>query len=108
MAIQAEFAYVGVPRASYDSMIPMVEAKLRAAPGFMAHLAAETADGFHVTEVWESEAALRTWLREVIAPVMAKAGGTAPEPTIQPLHHAIVNGTRTAGVPVVDTTGRVR
>jgi heme-degrading monooxygenase HmoA len=90
MAIQAEFAYPGVRRDSYDGMIPQVEAKLGSTPGFIAHLAAETADGFRVVEVWESEDALRAWLRDTIAPMMVSAGGAAPEPTIQPLHYLIV------------------
>lgn len=90
MAIQAEFAYLGVTGDSYDSMIPQVEAKLESTPGFIAHFAAETSDGFRVAEVWESEQALRAWLRDTIAPMMASAGSAAPTPTIQSLHHMIV------------------
>ena len=90
MAIQAEFTYPGVRRDSYDGMIPEVEAKLRSTRGFVAHFAAETADGFRVVEVWESEAAMRAWLQGTIAPMMASAGGAAPQPTVRPLHHLIV------------------
>jgi len=73
VAIQTEFAYPGVRRDSYDSMIPEVEPKLRSTKGFIAHSAAETADGFRVVEVWESEAAMRAWLQDTIAPMMASA-----------------------------------
>ena len=90
MAIQAEFAYPGVRRDSYDGMIPEVEAKLRLTSGFIAHFASETTDGFSVVEVWESEAAMRAWLQDTIAPIMARAGGAAPQPTMRPLHHLIV------------------
>jgi hypothetical protein len=84
VAIQAEFAYPGVRRDSYDSIISEVEAKLRLAMGFIAHSAAETEDGFRVVEVWESEAAMLPWLQDTIAPMMASAGGAASEPTASP------------------------
>jgi quinol monooxygenase YgiN len=90
VAIQAEFAYPGVRRDSYDSMIPEVEAKLPSTKGFIAHSAAESADGFRVVEVWESEAAMRAWLQDTIAPMMASAGAAAPQPTGRALHHLIV------------------
>jgi heme-degrading monooxygenase HmoA len=92
MAIRAQLSYPGVTQENYDSMIPQVEDKLRAAPGFIAHLASATADGFQVTEVWESREALDTWLRETIAPMMAGAGGSTPEVQVRPLHHVVVNG----------------
>ena len=57
---------------------------------FIAHSAAETADGFRVVEVWESEAAMRAWLQDTIAPIMASAGGAAPQPTMRPLRHLIM------------------
>ena len=91
MAIQAEFDSAGVDQASYDSMIPQVEAKLRTRPGFIAHVAKKTSDGFRVTEVWESQAALDAWLQEVISPMMQGAGSAAPRPNVEPVHHVIVN-----------------
>jgi len=43
-----------------------------------------------VVEVWESEAAMRAWPQDTIAPKMATAGGAAPQHTVRRLHHRIV------------------
>jgi hypothetical protein len=90
MAVQVHAHYPGVTREAYDAMIPQVEARLRAAPGFIVHLSAPAADGWRVIEVWASREAADAWLRETIAPMMAGAGGAAPEVQVQPVHHVIV------------------
>ena len=92
MAILARLQYPHVDSESYDLMIPQVGQALRNAPGFIAHLATQTPDGFDVIEVWASQEALDTFIRETIAPTMEGAGGTAPVPETHTLYHTIVAG----------------
>jgi hypothetical protein len=44
----------GMTRTLYRHAIDQVRAQLQAAPGFVAHAGTPTAQGFHVTEIWES------------------------------------------------------
>jgi hypothetical protein len=77
-------------REMYDGMFQQVGGKLRVAPGFIAHLAGPTAGGWSITEVWESQEALETFVRDTIAPMMAGAGLPIPEPQIRPIHNLVV------------------
>jgi heme-degrading monooxygenase HmoA len=92
MAILAQLNYVGVSQEDYDSMMPQVEPRLRAARGFIAHLSEQKADGWQVFEVWESQEALNAWLREEIAPAMSKAGGSMPAVQTHPIHYLLIKG----------------
>jgi hypothetical protein len=92
MAILARLNYAGVDQKSYNTMIGEVEPRLRAAPGFVAHIAVRQGDGFEVTEIWESNEALETWIRNVINPMMLNAGGIPPEVNRVPIHHYAISG----------------
>lgn len=92
MAVLAHLTYMGVKQTDHDAMIGQVEPQFLAAPGFIAHIAIKQDDGFQVTEIWESDEALQTWIREVITPMMQNAGGAAPKMESVPIHHLVLNG----------------
>lgn len=48
--------------------------QLKSFPGFIMNANGPTADGFRVTEVWESQEAHERWVREVIAPAARGVG----------------------------------
>ena len=52
--------------------------------GLLLHVAGETASGFRVIDVWQSEEAFRRF-GEALAPIMAKLG-LNEEPEVYPVH----------------------
>ena len=52
--------------------------------GLLLHVAGETASGFRVIDVWQSEEAFRRF-GEALAPIMAKLG-LEEEPEVYPAH----------------------
>ena len=74
----------------YDGMFQQIGDKLRAAPGFIAHLAGPTAGGWGITEVWESQAAAEAFYSGTIAPMMEGAGVPMPEIQYRPIHNLVV------------------
>lgn len=52
--------------------------------GLLVHVAGETASGFRVIDVWESEEAFRQF-GEALAPIMAKLG-LEEQPEVYPVH----------------------
>ena len=71
---------VSAPAATYDAVHAAVLERAGAAvDGLLLHLARPTADGFQVTEVWESREEWERANREVVWPVVAEVlGGQAP------------------------------
>jgi hypothetical protein len=53
-------------------------------PGILAHAAGQSASGFRVVDVWESEEACNRF-GEVLAPILQEAGVSDP-PEIYPVH----------------------
>lgn len=52
--------------------------------GLLLHVAGETASGFRVIDVWQSEEAFRQF-GEALAPIMARLG-LEEEPEVYPVH----------------------
>ncbi len=71
---------VSAPVETYDAVhAAMLERTGAAVDGLLLHLGRSTADGFQVTEVWESREEWERANREVVRPVVAEVlGGQAP------------------------------
>ena len=75
---------------TYDGLCRQVSEHLRAAPGFIAHLAGPAAGGWGITEVWESREAADAFYSGAIAPMMAAAGLPMPTIEFRPLHNVAI------------------
>src|SRR6478609_3696397 len=58
----------------YRNAIDQVRAQLTAAPGFLAHAGTPMAQGFRVTEIWESQEDCQRFLERVIIPMAQQVG----------------------------------
>ena len=73
----------------YEGIIKGLEAAgLANVPGRLYHVAAQYENGWHVTDVWESEEAFNKF-GETMVPLLVKNGGTPVEPSILPVHNII-------------------
>lgn len=91
MAVIAVFEDPSLTKQNYEESIRQLMGKAKAespsdwpVKGLLAHIAGETAGGFRVIDVWESEEALRQF-GEALAPVM-KAIGIKAQPVVSPAH----------------------
>lgn len=92
MAIVAVFQGPTLTRARYEaSILELTGGRARVekpsdwpVEGLLVHVAGETARGFRVIDVWESEEAFRRF-GEKLAPIMAKLG-LAEQPEVYPVH----------------------
>lgn len=78
----------GMTQQQYDTMIQQLEPKLKAQPGFVFHTAGPAEEGWYVLEVWDSQTAHETWLREIVTPAMQAAGAAPLRQHEIPLHNA--------------------
>jgi hypothetical protein len=81
------------PREAYDGLAnsPELLAAVKAAPGFIAHLAVAGADGVTIMEVWHSRADAERFVAETILPALRQAGiPEAPRVEYQELHNLIL------------------
>lgn len=69
----------GVTHEDYDRMVAALGPLLTATPGFITHVAGPIADGFRVTELWETEAAHSEWYTTHVARYVPDG---APQPRI--------------------------
>ena len=92
MAFKTHGLLPGMTQDVYEGMFQQVGAKLRVAPGFIAHIANATDDGWEVIEVWESEAAAMGWLNDNVYPMMRAAGAPLPELHGRPVHNLVLAG----------------
>jgi len=67
MAIEMRMVIQGASTEQMQTLIAQVGDKMKTFPGFIAHASGPLEDGFHVTELWESQEAHERWVREVIA-----------------------------------------
>jgi len=70
---------------NYDALITQHQPLLRRQPGFRAHYAHPSPDGFTITEVWDSERDYAAWYDGNIRPHQAPG----VEPTITKLHSVV-------------------
>ncbi|MFE7511548.1 antibiotic biosynthesis monooxygenase family protein [Streptomyces sp. NPDC057540] len=97
MAVIVTFTFPGAGQELYDAVIARVTGGrgfTRFAdlgnPGLLSHAAGPAHDGFHVTEVWESEEALEAHAK-TFGPILADLGHADVRPTIFPAHNFVVH-----------------
>ena len=78
----------GMTEDMYDAMASALLPLLAQRPGFIAHAARPVEGGWHVMEIWASEAHHDSWAKEVVLPAMPE-GIDPPELTVQPLHNVL-------------------
>jgi heme-degrading monooxygenase HmoA len=74
MAYATRAEIPGMTRDQYNGMFQQVGPRLKTQPGFVFHMSGRADDGYYAIEVWDSEAAHKAWIRDVIEPA-ASAGG---------------------------------
>ena len=83
MAVAIEMRFRGATLDQYDQVLQ----KMGLTPGgatpakAISHWVAETPDGLHIVDVWESREAYDTFAAEKIGPYSAEAGITEPPET---------------------------
>jgi hypothetical protein len=91
MAVVMSMHWAGVTPEQYNTVRDTVDWEETPAAGGQVHVAWFDAEGFHVTDVWESQQAFETFFAERLAPAIQKAGITgAPETGFSPLHRRFV------------------
>ncbi len=71
--------HVAAPIEGYDAVHARFLAQTDlAVDGMLVHIGCPDGDGFQVIEVWESKDKFDQFNREVVAPMVAEAGGGAP------------------------------
>jgi quinol monooxygenase YgiN len=88
MAILVLFEAAGVTQAKYDQVTQEVLPGNKPTAGLLYHVAAPTADGFRVVEVWESEASMEKFFQASLRQALQKANINV-QPQIAPVHNII-------------------
>ena len=72
---------VAAPVELYDALHTALRGRTGSSvEGLLVHLARETADGFQVTEVWESRAQYDRYVDDVLTPVLDELSGGRASP----------------------------
>ena len=87
MAIQAYTQVPGMSSEMYDGMFAQASPALLAAPGFIAHIATPMEGGMAVTELWESQEAMETFLNAHVYPMAEAAGMPLAPPMVATIHN---------------------
>jgi len=88
--ILVQFTYPDTDLKVYEGIVKDLEAAgLGNIPERLYHVAAKHGDGWHVTDVWESEEAFNKF-GETMIPLQIKNGGTPTKPSILPVHNIVV------------------
>lgn len=89
MAIEMRQELAGLTREQAEAVAALVNERARNAPGFILHASGPTANGYHVTEVWDSREAFEQFSEEVMVPLMQRLGVSGP--TSPPRYLPITN-----------------
>ena len=83
MAVAVVLEFEGATLDQYDQVIGKMGFSPggKAAPGSLFHWAAETDNGFRVTDVWQDRETFERFAEEQIGPFTAEAGITSPPKT---------------------------
>jgi hypothetical protein len=72
---------VPAPIGLYDALHAEIDRRAPGgADGLLLHIGRETAAGFQVIEVWESQQSYERFTTEILGPVMAQLSGGQPPP----------------------------
>jgi hypothetical protein len=89
MAIVAYFELPGMSQTQYEQTLKGLEDKGLGAPdGRLHHVAWNTAQGWRVLDIWESEEKLGKFAEGLI-PIMTGTGATPAQPQIFTVHNII-------------------
>jgi hypothetical protein len=80
MAVAVEMDFRGATAAQYDQILEKAGLTPGGATptGAIAHWVAETDDGLHIVDVWESREVFDQYMAEYIGPYSAEVGMTEP------------------------------
>ena len=87
MAVLVTAEVPGQTKEGYDGMAAGLAAPLRQAKGLLMHMAAQTADGFRIIEVWESAEDANGFFAKFVHPNLPE--GIKPKRSFQELHNVI-------------------
>jgi len=88
--ILVQFTFPDTDVKVYEGIVKDLEAAgLGNIPERLYHVAAKHGDGWHVTDVWESEEAFNKF-GETMIPLQIKNGGTPTKPSILPVLNIVV------------------
>ena len=90
MAILMRAEVRGLTKELYESLMGQFEPKIKAAPGFVTHVAGPIPGGWVVTEIWESPEQFNTWLTGTVMPAAMAAGMAVPIVTMTPVGRVIL------------------
>lgn len=88
--IVIQFTMEKMNSSQYDKVIADLDAAgFGNIPGRLFHVAAQQGEGWHVTDVWESEEAFKNFA-ETMVPILASTGVEPAEPLVLAVHNMIV------------------
>ena len=87
MAVLVTAEVAGQTTQGYDSMLSVLEAALKAAPGFILHTAFPVEGGWRVVEMWDSKREADEWYAKNVAPNLPP--GIRPKRSVQELHSLV-------------------
>lgn len=73
-------------KSDYDALRNMVKWETDHAKGGLMHVAAFDDKGMHVTDIWETEADLQSFVADRLGPAMEKLKLAPPEMAVYPVH----------------------
>ena len=89
MAIVVTFTPQSMDAKQYDEIIRRLAAAGAGAPrGRLHHVCYGTGSNLQVTDIWESEEALRTF-GETLMPILQEIGVDPGQPDVSPVHNTI-------------------
>jgi hypothetical protein len=95
VAVGVILEFDGATLDQYDQVIQKMGFQPRgpSVPGCLFHWATPTANGFRVTDVWETREQFDQFAQEKIGPLAAEAGITSPpKPTFYEVHNYLTAG----------------
>jgi hypothetical protein len=93
MAVFMSMLWEGVTPAQYDQVRNIVDWEGKPADGGLFHVAGFDEQGLHVTDIWETPDAFRTFVDERLMPGVQQVGiQSQPKVEIFPLHASFLPG----------------
>ncbi|WP_042418128.1 hypothetical protein [Streptacidiphilus anmyonensis] len=91
MAVVMSMRWAGVTPDQYESARAVVHWEDRAPDGGIMHASWFEADGLHVVDIWDTEAAFQQFSLKRLMPVVRRLGVTEePQVSFSPLHRRFV------------------
>jgi hypothetical protein len=78
--------YPGMDQAQYDAVERELKRNDQPAPGEVLSVVGPLDGGFQIFDVWESQEAFETYMRERVQPVFEKLGVQAPRVKVFPVY----------------------